>query len=131
MKQIIYSFSVGYTLSSIVDRSLCRLASLHALFSFSCYLQVFQGNSDRSTVVYNYFDAHLTAQVVQFWPLSFYAHPSMRVEIFEAIDSYPRRNCKSLLFAERTPQLLGKKTFLVLKDSELFDNHYYFSHLPI
>ena len=50
---------------------------------FSIYLmQVFDGNKDQDTVVYNELNPPITARYIRFRPVDWHGHISMRVELY-------------------------------------------------
>ena len=52
------------------------------LFFFLCLLQVFVGNTDENTIVYNEFNGSIVARYTRFQPTAWHNHISMRVELY-------------------------------------------------
>ena len=48
----------------------------------SCYFQVFNGNQDSDTVVYNKINAVITTRFIRLLPLQWHNRISMRLEMF-------------------------------------------------
>ena len=52
------------------------------LFSFFDLLQVFVGNTDENTIVYNELNGSIVARYTRFQPTAWHNHISMRVELY-------------------------------------------------
>ena len=52
------------------------------LFSFFGLLQVFVGNTDENTIVYNELNGSIVARYTRFQPTAWHNHISMRVELY-------------------------------------------------
>ena len=52
------------------------------LFFFFGLLQVFVGNTDENTIVYNEFNGSIVARYTRFQPTAWHNHISMRVELY-------------------------------------------------
>lgn len=50
-------------------------------FTF-CYFQVFEGNEDSDTVVFNKLSQPITARYIRLLPIEWHNHISMRIEIY-------------------------------------------------
>ena len=59
-----------------------RLIVLRFFFSFSGLLQVFVGNTDENTIVYNELNGSIVARYIRFQPTAWHNHISMRVELY-------------------------------------------------
>ena len=59
-----------------------RLIVLRFFFSFSGLLQVFVGNTDENTIVYNELNGSIVARYTRFQPTAWHNHISMRVELY-------------------------------------------------
>ena len=50
--------------------------------SNSRFMQVFQGNTDKDTVVSHVFPQHIRARYIRIWPKTWTNHVAMRVELY-------------------------------------------------
>ena len=87
-------------------------AVFYFIIIFFGLLQVFFGNTDKNTIVYNELNESIVARYTRFQPTAWHNHISMRVELY---------GCKGTFFGNHDPSFIefGKNTNKSLFDLSL------------